>query len=87
MLAADSPFLLIVHAYTQHMALLAGGQILRRSVRGALQLGPDDPGTAIFEFQVWQRLTPLQPTSRVSTAVGKASVELWTGAYRSLSRS
>lgn len=52
MLKHDKPLLLIAHAYTQHMALLAGGQIMRRSVRGSLQLGPDDPGTAAFELQV-----------------------------------
>ena len=48
----EEPHLLIAHAYTQHMAILAGGQMLRRSVRSSMQLGPGDPGTAIFELQV-----------------------------------
>ena len=56
-ISRDSPHLLLAHAYTQHMAILAGGQILRRSVRSTMQLGPDDPGTAIFELQVTSLLT------------------------------
>ena len=54
-ISRESPHLLLAHAYTQHMAVLAGGQILRRSVRSTLQLAPDDPGTAVFELQVYIR--------------------------------
>ena len=52
MISKDSPHRLLAHAYTQHMAILAGGQRLRQSVRGTMQIIEDEPGTAIFEFQV-----------------------------------
>lgn len=51
-ISRDAPHLLIAHAYTQHMAILAGGQSLRTSVRRSLQIHPRDPGTAAFEFPV-----------------------------------
>lgn len=51
-ISRDSPHLLLAHAYTQHMAILAGGQILRRSVRSTMQIAHDEPGTAVFELQV-----------------------------------
>jgi len=52
MLSADNPHLLVAHAYTQHLAMLAGGQVLRWSVRCTMQIARGDPGTAIFEFKV-----------------------------------
>lgn len=57
-ITADSPHLLLAHAYTQHMAILAGGQTIRRSVRASMQLGPEDPGTAAFELQVLSTILP-----------------------------
>ena len=45
------PILLVAHAYTQHMAMAAGGKIIRRLARKAMKL-PEDAGTAIFEFEV-----------------------------------
>ena len=62
MITKDSPHRLLAHAYTQHMALLAGGQRLRHSVRGTMQIIEDEPGTAIFEFQV--RCIPVDPWTR-----------------------
>ena len=54
MLVAEKPWLLWAHAYTQHMGILAGGQVLRKSVRGTLQIIDDEPGTACFELKVCQ---------------------------------
>ena len=48
-IARDTPELLLAHAYTQHSAILAGGQMLRRMCRKAMRL-PEDKGTAAFEF-------------------------------------
>lgn len=50
-LAAREPALLLAHAYTQYMALCAGGQIIQRMVRRAMSLPPDQ-GTAAFTFPV-----------------------------------
>lgn len=48
-IARDEPALLIAHLYTQHSAILAGGQMIRRMARKAMQL-PDGCGTKTFEF-------------------------------------
>lgn len=48
-LASSQPLLLLAHAYTQYMAMAAGGQIIRRAARKHMRL-PDDAGTAAFEF-------------------------------------
>lgn len=50
-IAAQDPVLLLAHAYTQYMALTAGGQIIQRMVRRAMSL-PEDKGTAAFTFTV-----------------------------------
>ena len=50
-IAAQDPVLLLAHAYTQYMALTAGGKIIQRMVRRAMSL-PDDLGTAAFSFTV-----------------------------------
>lgn len=50
-LAAQQPLLLLAHAYTQYMAMAAGGQIIRRAARRQMGL-PEDRGTAAFEFAV-----------------------------------
>ncbi|KAK3235738.1 hypothetical protein CYMTET_54082 [Cymbomonas tetramitiformis] len=48
--SAESPFLLVAYAQTMYMALLSGGQILRRMSKAAMLL-PDGQGGAIFEFE------------------------------------
>lgn len=49
-LAKLDPELLLIYTYHMHMALLSGGQILRRLVTSALALPKGDGGTAIYEF-------------------------------------
>ena len=48
-LAATQPLLLLAHAFTQHLAGLSGGVVLRRMARKHMAL-PQDQGTAIFEY-------------------------------------
>ncbi|KAI3429775.1 hypothetical protein D9Q98_010088 [Chlorella vulgaris] len=48
-LSEKQPVLLLAHAFTQHMAGLSGGRILKRLARKHMKL-PEDKGTAIFEF-------------------------------------
>lgn len=45
------PYLLLAHSYTQHLAVLSGGQIIRGLARKGMAL-PKDQGTAAFEYQV-----------------------------------
>jgi len=47
----EDPTLLLVYAYHLHMAILAGGAIIKRMARRSMNL-PQDLGTAIFEFDV-----------------------------------
>jgi hypothetical protein len=49
-LAASEPLLLLAHAQTMYLALLAGGAVLARMLRVARALPPGE-GTAIFEFE------------------------------------
>jgi heme oxygenase len=48
-LAASRPYTLLAHAYTQHLAILSGGQILKGLIRKTLDL-PQNEGTAAFEY-------------------------------------
>jgi heme oxygenase len=48
--AHTDPALLIAHAYTRYMGDLSGGQALKKIVRSALNLPPDQ-GTALYEFE------------------------------------
>ena len=48
-IAAREPRLLLAHACTQYMAIMAGGGIIRRMARRQMQL-PEHQGTAAFEF-------------------------------------
>ena len=41
-IAKTTPILLCAHSYTQHLAILSGGQLLKRVVAKGLQLRPDD---------------------------------------------
>lgn len=50
-LGKEDPSLLLAHAYTQHLAVAAGGQIIRRLARKHMGL-PGDAGTAAFEYEV-----------------------------------
>ncbi|EFJ47375.1 hypothetical protein VOLCADRAFT_117870 [Volvox carteri f. nagariensis] len=45
------PRLLLAHSYTQHLAMAAGGQVIRRLVRKHLALTEEDAGTDAFEFK------------------------------------
>eukprot|EP00873_Tetraselmis_striata_P011668 jgi/Tetstr1/431932/TSEL_021421.t1 len=47
----EDPTLLLVYAYHLHMAILAGGAIIKRMARRSMNL-PQNLGTAIFEFDV-----------------------------------
>ena len=49
--AAANPTLLLAHAYTQYMALCAGGSIIRRMLQRSMKL-PDRLGTASLTFKV-----------------------------------
>lgn len=49
-LAKRDPEMLLVYSYHLHMALLSGGQILKRLVTSSLALPPGGGGTAIYEF-------------------------------------
>ena len=51
-LSKSQPVLLVAHAYTQHMALLAGGQRTRQLVLGARPPTTGDAGTSLFVFEV-----------------------------------
>ena len=64
-LAADDPRLLVAHAYTQHLALLAGGQIVAKTVRKQLML-PLDEGTAAYHFTVCLLWTSSKPVACLS---------------------
>lgn len=59
MLASANPELLLAHAYTLHMALLAGGETIRMLVQKGFSLAPGE-GTAVFEFQVRARCSTAQ---------------------------
>jgi heme oxygenase len=48
-LATTDPVLLIAHAYTRYMGDLSGGQSLKRVIRSALSLPPEQ-GTDFYEF-------------------------------------
>lgn len=48
--ANTDPALLIAHAYTRYMGDLSGGQALKKIVRSAMNLPPDQ-GTALHEFE------------------------------------
>lgn len=48
-LAAETPLALLAHSYTQHVALLAGGQIIRKMARKGMAL-PEGAGVAIYGF-------------------------------------
>jgi hypothetical protein len=56
--AAEDPRLLVAHAFTQHLALLAGGQVLAKTVHRQLAL-PAGAGTAAYRFAV--RAPPGRP--------------------------
>lgn len=43
---------MVAHAWTQHMALLAGGQRVRQLVLAARPPGAGDAGTGLFVFHV-----------------------------------
>eukprot|EP00887_Chlorella_sp_A99_P003287 scaffold9.g3287.t1 len=54
-LAAETPLALLAHSYTQHVALLAGGQIIRKMARkrAHMHMGmalPEGAGVAIYGF-------------------------------------
>lgn len=49
-LEGSAPMTLLAHAYTQHAAVLAGGQALGRLVARSMDLAPGGPGTAAFAF-------------------------------------
>jgi heme oxygenase len=49
-LSRTEPTLLIAHAYTRYMGDLSGGQSLRKVIRSALPLAPDQ-GTQFYEFE------------------------------------
>ncbi len=48
-IATTEPPLLVAHAYTRYLGDLSGGQSLKRIIRSALALPPDQ-GTALYEF-------------------------------------
>ncbi|NJK35532.1 MAG: heme oxygenase [Oscillatoriales cyanobacterium SM2_2_1] len=48
-LSAESPELLVAHAYTRYMGDLSGGQILKKIAREAMAL--TDGGTSFYEFE------------------------------------
>ncbi|GIL95965.1 hypothetical protein Vretimale_1883 [Volvox reticuliferus] len=50
LLASTQPRLLLAHSYTQHLAIAAGGQAVRRIVRKHLAL-PEGVCTTAFEFK------------------------------------
>ncbi|GIL42295.1 hypothetical protein Vafri_315 [Volvox africanus] len=50
LMASTQPRLLLAHSYTQHLAITAGGQALRRIVQKHLGL-PEGVGTSAFEFK------------------------------------
>mmetsp|Transcript_22315 Transcript_22315/g.56785 ORF Transcript_22315/g.56785 Transcript_22315/m.56785 type:complete len:272 (-) Transcript_22315:789-1604(-) len=47
--AAQQVSALLAHAYTQHLALASGGQVIKRMARRHMQL-PEDQGTAAFDY-------------------------------------
>ena len=47
---ADSPNLLVAHAYTRYLGDLSGGQVLMRVAKKAMQLPADGRGTAFYRF-------------------------------------
>ena len=51
-IAESQPLLLAAHAYTQHMALLAGGQRTRQLVLASRPPTTGDAGTSLFVFEV-----------------------------------
>ena len=51
-IASTDPVRLIAHAYTQHMALLAGGQRIRKFVASSLPGMQGQEGMSVFSFKV-----------------------------------
>ncbi|KAJ9504752.1 hypothetical protein QJQ45_024232 [Haematococcus lacustris] len=49
-LAAEQPTLLLAHSFTQHLAVLSGGQIIKRAARKKLRLAEQE-GTAAYEYK------------------------------------
>ncbi len=52
---ADSPALLVAHAYTRYLGDLSGGQVLMRVAKKAMQLPADGQGTAFYRFPAMQQ--------------------------------
>ena len=50
--ARQDPLLVVAHAWTQHMALLAGGQRVRQLVLAARPAKSGNAGTSLFVFHV-----------------------------------
>ncbi|GFH28776.1 uncharacterized protein HaLaN_27323, partial [Haematococcus lacustris] len=50
-LAAEQPTLLLAHSFTQHLAVLSGGQIIKRAARKKLRLAEQE-GTAAYEYKM-----------------------------------
>jgi len=74
--AAEDPRLLVAHAFTQHLALLAGGQFIAKTVRRQLAL-PAGAGTAAYHFAV--RAPPGRPAG--SQAAGRPAALRGGGAH------
>lgn len=70
----DAPYKLLAHFYTQHSAMLAGGQIIRRLARKNMQL-PEDKGTCVFEYQTSPSKLRKDWTSAMNAAAGRLSAE------------
>lgn len=48
--AAEQPLLLLAHSYTQHLALLSGGQIIKGLAKKGMRLAEGE-GVAAYEYQ------------------------------------
>ena len=57
-ISSTDPVRLIAHAYTQHMALLAGGQRIRKLVASTLLGLQGRGGVSVFSFEVLPRDHP-----------------------------
>ena len=51
-ISENDPVLLVAHAYTQQMALLAGGQRISKFISSTLPRVSGDEGVSVFAFNV-----------------------------------
>mmetsp|Transcript_20700 Transcript_20700/g.35419 ORF Transcript_20700/g.35419 Transcript_20700/m.35419 type:complete len:263 (+) Transcript_20700:84-872(+) len=78
LLGKTHPTLLLAHVYTQHLAMLSGGQVIKRLARKRLEL-PEDYGTKAFDVSEKLSLNTLRQRfkDKLDTLGKTMSAETW----------